>query len=248
MKAQPDEQLRLLHVQDRDTRLTQLDHQASHLPEHQELSDVELRLVRIAKEVIAAETIVSDLELEQRRVDADVDLVRQRQAKDQDLLDSGAIGDPKQLQNLQHELESLARRQRDLEDVELEIMERVEGAQAAVNVLVSERVELEFRKQTLTTAIAEQMSVIDLERAEVVAERADLIASLPADLMALYEKVRGEHGGLGAAPLRRGRCEGCHLQLPPQEIADIAAAPIDEVLRCEECRRILVRTAESGLG
>jgi hypothetical protein len=248
VKAQPEEQQRLLHVQDRDTRLTQLDHRSSHLPELQELSDVEVRLGRLAKEVIAAETIVSDLELEQRRVDADVDVVRQRQAKDQDLLDSGSIGDPKQLQNLQHELESLARRQRDLEDVELEIMERVEGAQAAVTVLVSEREELESRKQVLTAAITEQMSVIDAERAEVVAERADLVASLPTDLMALYEKVRGEHGGLGAAPLRRGRCEGCHLQLPPQEIADIASAPIDEVLRCEECRRILVRTAESGLG
>lgn len=248
MKAQPEEQLRLLHVQDRDTRLTQLDHQATHLPELQELSEVETRLGRLAKEIIAAETIVSDLELEQRRVDADVDVVRQRQAKDQDLLDSGSIGDPKQLQNLQHELESLARRQRDLEDVELEIMERVEGAQAAVTVLAAERKELGARKHLLEGAIAEQMSVINAERAEVQTERGDLVTSLPTDLMALYDKVRADHGGLGAAPLRRGRCEGCHLQLPPQEIADIAAAPADEVLRCEECRRILVRTAESGLG
>lgn len=248
MKAQPEEQLRLLHVQDRDTRLTQLEHKAAHLPELQELSEVETRLGRLAKEVIAAETIVSDLELEQRRVDADVDVVRQRQVKDQDLLDSGSIGDPKQLQNLQHELESLARRQRDLEDVELEIMERVEGAQAAVTVLVAERAELDARKQVLEVAIAEQLSVINAERAEVQTERADLVSSLPADLIALYDKVRGDHGGLGAAPLRRGRCEGCHLQLPPQEIADIASAPTDEVLRCEECRRILVRTAESGLG
>lgn len=248
MKAQPEEQIRLLHVQDRDTRLTQLDHQSTHLPELHELSEVETRLGRLAKEVIAAETIVNDLELDQRRVDADVDVVRQRQAKDQNLLDSGSIGDPKQLQNLQHELESLARRQRDLEDVELEIMERVEGAQAAVSVLTAEHDELRARKQLLEAVIAEHMSVINAERAEVKAERVDLVASLPADLMALYDKVRADHGGVGAAPLRRGRCEGCNLQLPPQEIADIAAAPADDVLRCEECRRILVRTGESGLG
>jgi predicted nucleic acid-binding Zn-ribbon protein len=248
MKADPSAQLALLQVQERDTRLTQLDHKATNLPERSELAAVDERLDRLRKEIVAAHTIVSDLETEQRRADADVDLVRERARKDRELLDSGSIGDPKQLQNLQHELESLARRQSDLEDVELEIMERLEGAGKAVAVLTAEQAELAATRADLDAAIAAQMSVIDAERATVNEVRHRIAGELPGDLLALYEKVRADHGGLGAAPLHRGRCEGCHLQLPPQELVDIAAAPADEVLRCEECRRILVRTPESGLG
>lgn len=248
MKADPSSQLALLQVQERDTRLTQLDHKATNLPERVDLAAADERLERLRKEIIAAQTIVSDLEGDQRKADADVDLVRERSRKDRELLDSGSIGDPKQLQNLQHELESLARRQSELEDIELEIMERLEGAAKAVEVLTSEQRELSVRRGDLDAAITAQMVIIDAERVTVTQERQDLAAGLPADLLALYEKVRADHGGLGAAPLHRGRCEGCHLQLPPQELVDIAAAPADEVVRCEECRRILVRTPESGLG
>jgi len=247
MKADPSAQLALLQVQERDTRLTQLTHKADNLAERADLAEANARLERLRKEIIAAQTIVSDLESDQRKADADVDLVRERSRKDRDLLDSGSIGDPKQLQNLQHELESLARRQSELEDVELEIMERLEGAMKAVSVLTAEQSELATRRSELESAIAAHMSVIDAERATVTEERHRIAAGLPADLVTLYEKVRADHGGLGAAPLHRGRCEGCHLQLPPQELVDIAAAPADEVLRCEECRRILVRTPESGL-
>ncbi|MFM8515215.1 MAG: zinc ribbon domain-containing protein [Actinomycetota bacterium] len=247
MKADPSAQLALLQVQERDTRLTQLSHKADNLAERADLTTANERLERLRKEIIAAQTIVSDLEGDQRKADADVDLVRERARKDRELLDSGSIGDPKQLQNLQHELESLARRQSELEDVELEIMERLEGAMKAVSVLTAEQSELATRHSELESAIAAQMSVIDAERATVTEERHRIAAGLPADLVTLYEKVRADHGGLGAAPLHRGRCEGCHLQLPPQELVDIAAAPDDEVLRCEECRRILVRTPESGL-
>jgi predicted nucleic acid-binding Zn-ribbon protein len=70
---------------------------------------------------------------------------------------------------------------------------------------------------------------------------------LPAELVALYDKVRAASGGVGAAALQRGRCEGCHLQLNTTDLNRIREAPADEVLRCEECRRILVRTPESGL-
>lgn len=247
MKADPSAQQALLQVQERDTRITQLDHRAKNLPERADLAAAEERLERLRKEIVAAHTIVKDLEGEQRKADADVELVRERSRKDRELLDSGTIGDPKQLQNLQHELESLARRQSELEDVELEIMERIEGAAKAVDVLTAEQEEVSTVRAELESAIAAQMAVIDAERTTVVQERGDVAAGLPSDLLALYEKVRADHGGLGAAPLHRGRCEGCHLQLPPQELVDIAAAPADEVLRCEECRRILVRTPESGL-
>lgn len=211
------------------------------------LADLETRLARLRDEVVAAETIAADLALEQRKADADVEQVRERARRDQELLDSGSIGDPKQLQSLQHELVSLARRQGELEDVELEIMERVEGAEAAVRVLTAERDALTAEREALAASVLAQRADIDAERAGVVVERAALVEGIPADLLSLYDKIRADHGGIGAAPLHRGRCEGCRMVLPPNEIEALRAAPPDAVLRCEECRRILVRTDESGL-
>jgi predicted nucleic acid-binding Zn-ribbon protein len=70
---------------------------------------------------------------------------------------------------------------------------------------------------------------------------------VPAELLALYDKVRAQYGGLAAAELRARRCEGCRLEINGADLREIAAMPDDEVLRCPECSRILVRTTESGL-
>lgn len=211
------------------------------------LADVESRLSRVKDEVVAAETIAADLALEQRKADADVEQVRDRARRDHELLDSGSIGDPKQLQSLQQELVSLARRQSELEDVELEIMERVEGADAAVRVLSADRDALIVERTALAASVAEQLADVEAERAQVEAERAALASGIDAELLSLYDRIRIDQGGVGAAMLHRGRCGGCHLDLPPNEIEAIRAAEADEVMRCEECRRILVRTPESGL-
>lgn len=247
LNADPADQIRLLGLQDRDTRLVQLRHRAATLPEAAALTDAEQRLSRLTDETVAAETIASDLERDQRRADMDVEQVRERSRRDRELLDSGSIGDPKQLQSLQHELESLARRQSELEDVELEIMERVEGARAAVTMLAADRDRTATQVDDLRAQVADRMAEIDAERTDVEADRADAASSVPTDLLDLYEKVRAANNGVGAAMLHRGRCQGCHLDIPPQELEAIRAAAPDAVVRCEECRRILVRTPESGL-
>ena len=247
LNADPAAQTLLLELQERDTRLVQLRHKAGSLPEAAALAEAQKRHDRVSDETVAAETIVSDLERDQKRADMDVEQVRERSRRDRELLDSGSIGVPKQLTSLQHELESLARRQSELEDVELEIMERVEGARAAVVVLSTERDEVAAQIQVLQEQVASLMAEIDTERANVEADRADTATRIPADLLALYEKVRADNNGIGAAKLYRGRCEGCHLDMPPQELENVRAAAPDAIVRCEECRRILIRTFESGL-
>jgi hypothetical protein len=204
-------------------------------------------LARVRDEAVAAATILSDLERDQARADQDVQQVLDRITRDRNLLDSGSIGDPKQLQSIQSELDSLARRQSDLEDVELEIMERVDGARAAATQLAAERDELAAQCAELAASVAEQRSALDDETRAVQEQREAIAMEIPDDLLALYEKIRADHGGVGAAPLHRATCQGCRLTLPPTEIESLRSTAADEVVRCEECRRILVRTAESGL-
>jgi predicted nucleic acid-binding Zn-ribbon protein len=247
MKADAAAQKLLLDLQSLDTRSTQLEHRDRTLPQKQELADLNQRIQRLHDEHVAARVIAGDLERDQKRADADVDQVRERAVKDQVLLDSGTIGDPKQLQNLQHELVSLARRQSELEDIELEIMERVEGAQAAVRQLAGQHEEALAAREVLASDVDVLVAEIDAERQVLLVDRKELAGRIPTDLLALYEKIRADHNGVGAAHLHRGQCEGCRLQLPPNELERLRSIDSDEVVRCEECRRILVRTSESGL-
>ena len=247
MKAAPDDQLRLLDLQALDSTLDRLAHRRRTLPELAQIDELETRTARLGDDVVLIETEEKDLAREQSKIEVDVDQVRARMQRDRQRLDTGQVGSPRELENLQSEIESLHRRQGDLEDVELEIMEKREAVQTRLGQLRDEQAEV-----TRVLVAAQQRrdaawTEIDAESEKASTQRAELAASLPADLLALYEKVRAASSGVGAAALLRGRCEGCHLQLNTTDIVHIREAPTDEVLRCEECRRILVRTAESGL-
>lgn len=239
------DQRRLLEVQALDTRLAQLAHRRRTLPEHAELEDLEKRRSVVRDQLVAAETIASDVARELTKADQDVEQVRQRAARNQARLDAGQ-GSAKDLQALQHELASLARRQGDLEDVELELMERAEQAQAAVSALRSERDELEARHAELVQRRDAAVAELDAEAQRIRGDRDGAAHGLDAGLLALYEKVREQQGGVGAAPLRARRCEGCHMELNPTDLQRIRQAPADEVVRCEECRRILVRLPDDS--
>jgi len=246
VKADPFVQIRLLDLQALDTTLAQLSHRKGTLPELGELARLETSTASLRDDLVRVETELGDLEREQSRIEADVDQVRARAARDQQRLDSGAVN-PKQMTDLQHELASLARRQGTLEDQVLELMERKEPLEARRDELTARGAELAAEREKLAAARDAALAEIEAEAAEVRRRREELAPTFPADLMKLYEQIRTRSSGLGAAPLQHGQCQGCRLGLTPSDLATIRSAPADEVLRCEECRRILVRTAESGL-
>jgi predicted nucleic acid-binding Zn-ribbon protein len=247
VKASPEAQLRLLELADLDAELGRLEHRRRSLPEHAELSQLEQRDRELRDEIAALEAREGDLRREQSKADADVEQVRARIARDRSRLDAGQVNSPRELENLQSEIESLLRRQSDLEDVELDVMERLEAAQSRLKEAGAERAAVSTDLEAVTArrdvALAEIAGLSDV----ATERRAAVVAEEPADLIDLYERLRTQHGGVGAAALRRGQCQGCHLSLNTVDLNAIRAAAADDVLRCEECRRILVRTDESGL-
>lgn len=162
-------------------------------------------------------------------------------------MDKGLISNPKDLERMSHELESLERRISDLEDQELEVMERLEEAQGTLTALTERIAAADTRLTDLVAARDEKAADIDRQLTDLAAERGPAADGLPGELLALYDKLRANKGGVGAAMLRARECGGCRLTLDNAEIAVIKAAPPEQVIRCEECQRILVRTAESGL-
>ncbi len=244
--AVPQHQWRLLDVQAHDTRLAQIAHRSRTLPEHAALEQLAAHAKHAGDELVAARTVEQDLARELAKAEADVAQVRQRAARDQARLDSGSAS-AKDLQALQHELVSLGQRQSALEDVELAVMERMESAQARVSAAQVQVEQLAAQIAQVSAARDEQLAALDGEAGVERAARVNAVAGVPADLMALYERISGQSGGVGAARLLQRRCEGCRLEITNADVGRFRAAPEDEVLRCEECGRILVRTAESGL-
>lgn len=246
LKADPSRQWRLLDLQGIDTRLDQIAHASKNLPEHAKVAALEEKTQGLDSLLVRARTELHDIQREVAKAEADVQLVRERAARNQARLDAGT-GTAKDLQALQHELTSLARRQSELEDVELEVMERAEDSESAVAQLDVQRAALAGELEQLTAARDAALADLDAEAERVRRPRADTVAGVGEDLVGLYEKIRATSGGLAAAALRQRRCGGCQLELNNVDMNRIKAAPENEVLRCEECRRILVRTAESGL-
>lgn len=247
MKADPFVQLRLLDLQALDSALDRLAHRRKTLPQLVEIAKLDGLLDTLRGDIVLAETAVSDLQRELDKAETDIEQVRTRKKRDEERLASGAITVPKQLEELQHEVATLAKRQSDLEDAELEVMERMEEAQARVDELTASRTEHETARGVMVDEREAAFGEIDAEVQAKTAERAAVATEIPADLLALYEKVRASAGGIGAAAIARGRCEGCHLDLMNNEKTEYRNAPTDEVLRHESCSRIVVRTAESGL-
>jgi predicted nucleic acid-binding Zn-ribbon protein len=246
VKADHFEQQKLLDLAAEDVALTQLAHRQRTLPEAVALQAAEETERTLSADVVRAETEVKDLGREVKRLEGDVETVRAREDKDQRLLDSGKVA-PKEMTNLQHELESLKRRQSDLEDQELELMERLEVAEKALATaragLEKAKADRERAEQLRDDALAD---IADGTQKHEAA-RAEVAAGISAPLLTLYDRVRKQTGTSGAAPLRHRACQGCRIELYGNELAAARNADPHEVLRCENCSRILVRTAESGL-
>ncbi|MFD6092892.1 zinc ribbon domain-containing protein [Oerskovia sp. NPDC060338] len=238
--APPEDQRRLLEVQALDTRLQQLAHKRTTLPSIARIAELDAQISDLSTSLVASRTAVSDLKRELTKAEGDVEQVRTRAARDQTRLDSGQVG-AKDAQALVGELASLARRQEVLEEVELGVMERLEAHEDALAKLDAANDELLAAKAAVVAERDAELAQLDAEVATVTAARAQAVEGLDAGLVTLYDRLRAQLGGLGAAVLSGRRCEGCRLELNPSDVEIIKAKSPDQVARCEECSRILVR-------
>ena len=240
MKASHSDQQAILEVQRLDDQLASLAQREATLPETAALNSVVIKRNNVRDLRIAAETELSDVKRELNRAETDVEQVVSRITRDETRLGSGT-GAAKELEQLQHELVSLAARRSELEEVELEIMMRVDGIKERITALQSEESALALEIANLEISKENALTVIGADLAEASEERAKTAATVNAEVIALYEKIRASNNGTGAAALVGNQCKGCHLTINTVELQRIAALAEDELVRCEECRCILVR-------
>jgi predicted nucleic acid-binding Zn-ribbon protein len=239
MKAAVDQQRSLAEVVEIDAELSRMAHRRAHLPEFQRYDEVQAEHRTANDRVAALQLALEDLQAQVTRFESEIDAVRQREDRDRSLLQSGTP-DAKQLSDLQHELATLQRRQSSLEDSLLEVMEQREELQINQNreltTIDSLQAELASVQQTRDAALAE----IDTASEDRVERRTQLMAGLDSELAELYEHQRSS-AGVGAGLLQGKRCGACRIELDRGELSRISAAADDDVLRCPECRAILLR-------
>lgn len=243
--APPEDQRRLLEVQALDTTVQQLAHRRRNLPELARLTELDAQMADLHGSLVESRTRVADLRRELTKAEGDVEQVRSRAARDQARLDAGGTS-AKDAQALVDELASLARRQEVLEEVELDVMERLEAHEEALRTVEAAHDELLAARTAVEQDRDAAWAAIDAETQAVSGRRATAADGLDTALLALYDRLRGQLGGLGAAALRGRRCEGCRLELNPADLATAKAAPAEQVVRCEECGRILVRSVDGA--
>lgn len=239
-RAAAQDQRRLLELQKLDTRLARLAHERRTLPVLAELTRLDIAARDTEAARVRAATRIGDLKRDLARVEDDVEQIRQRAARYQARID-GAGASARDVQAMQQEIALLAHRTSALEDQELEQMETVEAAQADLGAIEEQsRATAEEIRARSEERDAEWRRV-DADIASVRAQRDELAASLPADLVALYDEVRAQTGGIGAVALYGSRTEGVGIELPLTELDAIRALPPDAVATSEEHGYILVR-------
>ncbi|MFM6841132.1 MAG: zinc ribbon domain-containing protein [Candidatus Planktophila sp.] len=240
MKASHHDQQAILEVQRLDDQLASLAQREATLPESAALNATTIKRNNVRDLRIAAETERTDVKRELSRAEGDVEQIVTRIQRDEARLNSGT-GTAKELEQTQHELVTLGQRRAELEEAELAIMVQVDGITNRINELSSEEEQLNAEIAELEIKKENALTIIINERSAVAEKRAAIAAPIAQDLKDLYAKLAADNNGNGAAPLVGNECKGCHLTINTTEVQRISTLPADEVVRCEQCRCILVR-------
>lgn len=236
------EQEALLAVQRHDTAIDQLRHRREVLPERSALASVEAELAALEAEAAAVRSRRDDLARQEKALEDEIAGIEAKVADLDRRLYSGTVANPRELQALQADIDSLKRRASELEDRAIELLEAREPVDAELGALEARRAELDGRAGELRARLAEAEAAIDAEVAAEQAARDEAARAVGPALLVRYEDLRARLGGVGAARLEPGgRCSGCNLQLPAVEVARIKREPPEAVVCCEHCGRILVR-------
>lgn len=243
MKASPSAQARLLELAALDVAVRHADHARRNPAQSARVQELLAQRQSLSSELTGLLGARDDAKAELGRLESDVALVEARVARDTERL--ALTTNAKDAQGLEHELASLTKRKSDLEDAELQIMERLEAAETAVaaheQLVAATNAEGSRLSAEGKAAVADATARLDV----ATRDRSAVAAQLPADLLALYDRLADR--GVGAGALRQRTCEGCRMVLSGTDLNALRQAADDDVVMCPECGCILVRTGESGL-
>jgi uncharacterized protein len=228
----------ILGLQELDLSIDRLTGRLEALETHEEVRMARARVADAEGRVGEVRLAVDEVATQQRRMENDVDSVGQKIEAERKRLYDGSVANPKELQAIEHEVQSLGDRKSRMEDIVLEHMERREALEERLVPAEAEAAEARRRLAEIEASSARELVEVETELGQRTAERADLVSHVDPELLELYEDLRRQKKGVGAAALIDGVCQGCHQKLSPMYLDRMKRST--GVRRCEYCRRILV--------
>lgn len=238
MDTSRDALLTLLQLQRVNSTIDRLQARLAHLPEQAALDALEAKAQDLDAQIAERQVVFDDVSTRQRRLDFEVDTLVQKIKAESGRLYSGVVSNAKELQDISREVEALKRRKSVLEDNDLEVMEERDGVEKELAALTNERSSLAAEIERGRRARDEAAGETGLQLAAAEAERQRWVPRVDAQLLKVYDTIRASKGGVGAAAMVDGTCQGCHMRLPAQEAERVRTA--GGLVRCDECQRILV--------
>jgi predicted nucleic acid-binding Zn-ribbon protein len=233
-----DALLTLLQLQRVDSTIDRLQARLAHLPEQGALDALEAKAQDLDAQIAERQAVFDDVSTRQRRLDFEVDTLVQKIRAESGRLYSGVVSNAKELQDISREVEALKRRKSVLEDNDLEVMEERDGVEKELEALTSERSSLAAEIERGRLARDQAVGETGLQLTAAEAERQRWVPRVDPQLLKVYDTIRASKGGVGAAAMVDGTCQGCHMRLPAQEAERVRTA--GGLVRCDECQRILV--------
>ena len=229
----------LLALQHSDTRLDQLRHRRTHLPERADLQALDAALADLGADLEKLTSRQTDLSRSQSRLEDEVSMIEGKRSDVDRKMSSGAV--PRELQALMEEADSLRRRQRTLEDELLEIMELAEPVAAQVTEREEQQRDLLARRSVAKERLDAVESEVGTELTAAEVQRAREAGAIPPPMLQEYERLRKRLDGVAVSELVGTTCTGCHTTLAAMEVERIRREPPDALVHCEPCGRIVVR-------
>jgi predicted nucleic acid-binding Zn-ribbon protein len=229
----------LLDLQRVDSTLDRLKQRKADLPEQRALDDLTAQRAETQKSTAGRQETFDKAARDQAKLEAEIASMEDKISHESNRLYSGDISNPKELAAIQAELDGLRRRKQHVEDQLLAVMEDREKAEGALGETKAKLDELAAAIEVQTAARDAAAVEIEKELGEAEAERNGIVTGIPEEVLAIYEDLRAKKNGVGAAKLDGNVCRGCGVSLSPLAMDKIRRDP-DALIRCENCRRILV--------
>ena len=239
MRAANESQKLLIELSSIDQKITRLSNQKQNHPQLRKIAELTARLPSIEASIVENDSRINETKKELARAEVDVENIAKRVEKDNERLNSGETS-AKDLTQIQHEIGTLKSKQKDLEEVEISILEILEDLDHKKSGLQEILIQVNDEINQLNILIKDDFSKANSDIAVFTTNRNKVVAKIDKSLVELYDKIRLEHG-IGAGMFSHGMCNSCQIQISPAEIVKINALDPEEVIRCENCRCILVR-------
>ena len=231
----------LLALQALDTEADQLRHRMANLPERIEVDAAKRAEDEAAESLATLDEQRHELGRQQKRFDDEISSITSHVEEVEATLYGGTVRAPKELTDLQSELNSLKRHRRDVEDQQLDVMEQLEPVDAERAKLLDVASKAAEQREAATARLDAASEVINSDLDSLAARRAELAEPLDDALLTSYDQLRTRFGGVAIAQLSGGRCSGCHLSPPAVDLGTLTRAPAAQQVSCPECGRLLAR-------